>query len=89
MKAAPKAGDVYRQEFVLGNAEDLGKVLSLNGTATTPAASCRGDCLVIRDFNPMEPEAPRENKYYARGIGLILEHNLDEGEKVKLIEIDE
>ena len=37
----------------------------------------------------MEPDAPRENKYYARGIGLILEHNLDEGEKVKLIEIEE
>ena len=53
MKAAPAAGDVYRQEFALGNAEDVGRVLSLNGTATTPAASCRGDCLVIRDFNPM------------------------------------
>jgi hypothetical protein len=89
MEAAPQAGDVYRQEFALGNAEDLGKVLRLDGTATTPAASCRGDCLVIRDFSPMEPDGARENKYYARGVGLIMESNLDSGEKVKLIEIDE
>jgi hypothetical protein len=87
MKAAPAVGDVYRQEFALGDAEDLGKVLSLTGSASVPAASCRSNCLVTRDFSPLEPEAPRENKYYAPGVGLILEHKLDSGERLRLVEI--
>ena len=87
MKAAPAVGDVYRQEFALGEAEDLGKVLSLTASATVPAASCNNNCLVIRDFSPLEPDAPRENKYYAPGIGLILERNLDSGERLRLTEI--
>ena len=39
MKAAPAVGDVYRQEFSLGNAEDMAEVLSLTGSDTVLAAT--------------------------------------------------
>jgi hypothetical protein len=72
MEATRKVGDVYRQEFSLGNAEVAGEVISITGSATVPAASCSGDCVVTRDFSPLEPDV-EENKYYKSGVGLILE----------------
>ena len=86
MNAIPQVGVVYRQEFSLGNAEDLAEILSLTGSATVPAASCNGDCLVTKDFTPMQPDLV-ENKYYASGKGVILEINPETGERVELIEI--
>lgn len=86
MHADPMEGDVYRQEFALGEAEDMGEVLSLTGTASVPAADCSGDCLVTRDFTPVEPDAD-ENKYYAPGIGLILEVDVATGARVELVEM--
>ncbi len=88
MKAFPEVGDLYRQEFSLGNAEDMGEVLSLTGSEAVPApgASCNGDCLVTKDFTPIEPDT-FEHKYYASGIGIILEVDLETGERVELVEI--
>jgi hypothetical protein len=85
MKASPEVGDVYRQELLLGDAEDMGEVLSITGTETVPAASCDNDCVVTRDFTPIEPGV-EENKYYALGIGPILELDLEGGERVELVE---
>lgn len=78
MKAAPQVGDVYRQEFSLGNAEDAAEVLSTTGTESVPAASCAGTCIVTHDFSPLEPDA-NEQKFYAPGIGNILEVDVAEG----------
>lgn len=86
MKASPQVGDVYRQEFYLGDAEDMGEILSLTGTETVPAASCSGDCLVTKDYTPIEPDVV-ENKYYAPNIGLMLEVNPETLERVELVEI--
>jgi hypothetical protein len=86
MKIAPAVGDVYRQEFSLGNAEDMGEVLSLTGTATVPAAACSHNCLVTKDFTPLDPGVI-EHKYYAPGIGLILEVNPETGERVGLVKV--
>jgi len=78
MKAAPKVGDVYRQEFALGVAEDAAEVLSTTGTESVPGASCNGTCLVTHDFSPLEPDA-NEQKFYAPGIGDILEIDVAAG----------
>ncbi len=86
MPANPQVGDVYRQEFLLNEAEDLAQVLSITGSATVPMASCKGDCLVTKEFTPISPGAI-ENKYYARGIGFILEINPDSGKRLELVEI--
>ena len=83
MEAVRKVGDVYRQEFSLGNAEDAGEVISITGSAIVPAASCNGDCLKTLDFSPLEPDA-EENKYYKSGVGLILEVDLASGVRNEL-----
>jgi hypothetical protein len=85
MKAQPKVGDVYRQEFALGTAEDLARVLSLGGRAQVPAAACE-DCVVTGEFTPLEPDFA-ERKFYARGIGLILEVDSETGERIELVAI--
>jgi len=88
MKAAPAVGDVYRQEFDLGNAEDAAEVINLAGSAVAPAASCNGTCLVTAEFTSISPDA-LENKYYAPGIGFVLQINVEDGERLELVEIIE
>ena len=81
----PVVGDYYRQELSIGNAEDLIEILATDGTEVALVAACTNDCLVTRDFSPLDPEA-LENKYYAPGIGLIVEVDLTTGDRVELIE---
>lgn len=86
MKSAPAVGDVYRQEFDLGNAEDAAEVVNLNGSAEADVASCDSDCLVTLEFTPLSPDAA-ENKYYKPGVGQILEVDLRTGERTELVEV--
>lgn len=93
----PVVGAVYRQEFSPGNAEDAAEVLSTTyGFGNDPELDrlvpqalaeqlCAGDCVVTREFTPLEPDAS-ERKYYARGIGLFLEVDLESGEVVQLVD---
>jgi hypothetical protein len=84
-EAAPRVGDLYRQEFALGEAEDGARVLSTNASASVPAASCEGTCVLTEDFNLLEPDS-LEHKYYAPGIGFILETDPDSGERLELVD---
>ena len=83
MKARPRVGDVYRQEYALREAEDLAKVVNLAGHATVPAASCT-NCVVTAEFTPLEPEVD-ERKFYKPGVGLILAVNRVTGERLELV----
>lgn len=83
--AIPQVGDIIRQEVAWGEAEDVIEILSLTGNESTEPASCLDNCLVTRDFTPLDPEA-NENKYYVPGIGFIVEINLENGERLELIE---
>ena len=87
MKATPMIEETYRQEFDLGNAEDVAEVISLNSSATVPAASCLNDCLVTEDTTPLSPDA-LENKYYKPGVGVILEIKPATGERLELVEMN-
>ena len=71
MPGHPQVGDQYRQEYAKGVAEDTGEVLSLTGSETTPLTGPVSDLLVTKDSDLLDPTA-QENKYYARGIGLVL-----------------
>ena len=94
-RAAPVPGEVYLEEFSLGDAEDVAEVLSTIyrfGTDATldegvprPLAErlCPGDCVVTRNFSLLEPGVI-ERKYYARGIGVFLEVKPGSGEVVQL-----
>jgi hypothetical protein len=83
--ANPVVGQVYRQEFAIGDAEDVVEVLNLTADESVPAHTCQNDCLQTRDFTPLEPDA-EEVKYYAPGIGRILEVNSESGKRVELVE---
>lgn len=96
-RASPTPGQVYRQEFSLANAEDVAEILSVNysfGVDTdldqfVPAALaqllCADDCIVVKEFTPLSPDAV-ERKYYALGIGFFFGVNLETGEGVQLVD---
>jgi hypothetical protein len=69
MEADPQAGDLYRQEYLKGVAEDMAEVLSLDGAASVPYGTFT-DCVVTKDFSPLDKKVV-ENKWYARGIGFV------------------
>ena len=72
MPSHPQVGDQYRQEYAKGVAEDTGEVVSLTGSETTPLTGTIGDMVVTKDADQLDPTAAPENKFYARGIGLVL-----------------
>jgi hypothetical protein len=94
--ANPMVGALYRQEFAVGNAEDLALVLSTTYGFGSDAdldrfvpqaladLLCADDCVVTHEFTPIEPDAVGR-KYYAPGIGLFLEVNPESGETVQLV----
>jgi len=86
MLADPLGGDVYRQEFYAGEAEDLALVRYANGSITVPAGSY-DDVLVTEEWSPLEPDII-ELKYYAKGIGVVEERQIFGGtELVKLTKV--
>jgi len=85
MEAMPQVGDVYRQEFLLGEAEDAATVLALDQAVDVPYGSFDG-CAQTGDFSPLEP-GTLEHKYYAPGIGLVLEVDPDSGERLELVDV--
>ena len=71
MQANPEVGQSYRQEYYVGEAEDLAEVVRLNDTATVPFGTFK-NLLVIQEWAPLDPEVVEE-KFYASGVGLVLE----------------
>ncbi len=71
MEADPQVGDVYRQEFLRHEAEDMAEVLSLHGVADVPYGFFEG-CLVTKDYSLLNSKFV-EDKWYARGIGFVKE----------------
>ena len=71
MQAQPKVGETYRQEYYKGEAEDMAKVLDLNGSTKVPYGSF-SHVLVTNEWTPLE-RGVAEHKYYAPGVGNIKE----------------
>jgi hypothetical protein len=87
MHANPRVGVGYRQEFYQGEAEDLAEVQRLDGEATTPFGTFDG-LLVIEEWNPLEPDVV-EHKYYASGVGVVLELTVRGGdERVEIVSFE-
>jgi hypothetical protein len=66
-------GAVYRQEWLLGDAEDIAENLSDKATESAPKAgvSCDQTCRKTHEYSPLEPDAS-ESKFYAQGVGVIV-----------------
>jgi hypothetical protein len=86
MEAKPRVGDVYRQEYLKGVAEDKAKVLSVTASADVPFDTYDGDLVKTKDWNPLEP-GTAEHKLYAKGVGNVLEITVQgPRERVELVE---
>lgn len=82
VQAFPILGAAHRQEFALGEAEDI--IQYLDDAAVpdeeNPRFACApGGCLKTFDFTPIEPEST-EFKYYKYGIGFVLAEAMEDGE---------
>ena len=87
MKASSAIGNFYRQELDLGNAEDLAEVVSLTDTVTAPyQAAPFTNCLTTTETTPLETTLI-ENKYYVAGIGNVLTLDVNNGDRIELIQI--
>ncbi|HKA33415.1 MAG TPA: hypothetical protein VKH64_09395 [Candidatus Binatia bacterium] len=84
MKANPKVGDVYRQEFLPGVAEDIAEVLSVTETITLAGFGTMTNCVKTKETTPLEPDA-LENKIYCPGVGLVRDIDLQTGEILDLV----
>jgi hypothetical protein len=71
MRADPKVGQTYRQEYSKGVAEDKARVISLEGSVKVPYVTF-DHVLVTEEFTPLEPGVV-ERQYYVGGIGDVVE----------------
>lgn len=86
MEASPKKGDIYRQEYAPGEAEDLAKVLSINETIEVSGTTYE-NCIKTKDYSPYEPDVV-EHKYYAPNVGVVYEEMVKGGtDKASLVEV--
>jgi hypothetical protein len=84
MLAQPAVGESYRQEYYPGEAEDMAEVVRVGESETVPFGSFDG-LVVIEEWNPLEPDVVEE-KYYAAGVGTVLEAMTVGGdERVELV----
>ncbi len=92
----PQVGKVYREEFSIGNAEDVSQVLSTTYSygsnaeldqlvpKTLAQLLCAArNCVVLKAFTAIEPGV-FERKYYAPGIGIFASTKPLSGEVVQL-----
>jgi hypothetical protein len=88
MKADPKIGDSYRQEYLKGEAEDMADVVALSESVAVPFWTFT-DCLKTRDWSKIKPSA-NEYKYYCVEVGgLVLEEDIGSGEKLELMNVQQ
>ena len=79
-----KVGTVYRQELLLGDAEDVGEVKELlEGPVVVDGIGTFDSGVVTEDTTPLEPDVS-EDKFYAEGLGLYKEVP-NEGDPVELV----
>ncbi len=87
ISATPMIGAAHRQEFALGEAEDMVEYLAMNAVPTPeeggdnpafPCAEAAMGCLKTRDLAAIDPEST-EYKFYIDGIGFVLAVSLEDG----------
>jgi len=87
LPADPKPGMSYRQEYLEGEAEDNGEVLSIDAAGEVPYGEFTG-ALLTRDTSTIEPGL-QEYKFYVKGVGptLVLSSSLAGGRQ-QLLTVD-
>jgi hypothetical protein len=82
----PQIGRKFRQEWYLGQAEDVYQAVSVKAAKKVPYGSFRR-VLVTVETNALEPGI-RDHKNYGRGIGSIVENTVKgPTERLKLVDV--
>lgn len=74
LPARPETGCAYREEYLAGEAEDRALILSDQEAAKVPAGFYK-NLLHTANTTPLHEDL-LENKFYARGVGPVLEVDL-------------
>lgn len=86
IKANPKIGESYQQEFYTGVAEDSVNVLAVDETVTVPFGTFE-HCVKTFDWTPLDPNA-KEHKWHCPGVGALVKAvDLTNGEELNLIDV--
>ncbi len=80
MPAEPRVGDGYSQEYYQGVAEDRGEILATDATVSIEYGDY-DEVVRTEDTTPLEPDLV-EQKYYAPGIGVVMEKTVAGGEEL-------
>ena len=82
--AHPHVGDTYQQENSPGIVEDMARVIAVDETITV-RGTVYSDVIVTTEWTPIEP-GNRAHKFYAPGVGTVLETSTRQGgERVELV----
>ena len=89
LPANPEPGMEYRQEYLKGEAEDTGAVVTVGEERVeVPFGFYDEGVLMTRDLVPLEPKV-QELKFYAPGVGLVLAVHTDgDGGREELVSYD-
>ena len=86
MRANPKVGDSYRQEYYPRKAEDMGDVVALTAEVSVPYGTFN-NCLQTRDWSAIDTST-NEYKYYCPAVGFVtLETAVDSSNRVELVTV--
>jgi hypothetical protein len=85
MLATPMIGDVYRQEYLACEAEDMATVIDLNASISSPFGDLTG-CLQTYDYSAFNPDA-HELKYFCPNVGFVSAITLSDGVREELTAI--
>jgi hypothetical protein len=85
MEAHPRVPDAYRQEYLASEAEDTAWVVQRGGRLTVPYGTVK-DVLTTLEATVVEPGS-YDQKIYAPGLGIVLEHSLTAQEDAKLVRV--
>jgi hypothetical protein len=86
MEADPQVPDSYRQEFLIGEAEDTAWIVGRGGPLTIPYGTVH-NVLTSLEHTVLEPDVV-DKKVYAPGLGIVLEQALAGGQEVaKLVKV--
>jgi hypothetical protein len=86
MQADLTITEPYRQEYLAGEAEDMGQIIETGGTITVPVGTF-SDTLTTKEWSALEPDVI-EHKTYAPGVGMV--HSISvsgENEEFALVDI--
>jgi hypothetical protein len=80
MEANPQVPDSYRQEFLVGEAEDTAWIVGRGGHLTVPYGTVHS-IVTSLEHTVLEPDVI-DKKVYAPGLGIVLEQAIAGGQEV-------